>query len=200
MSPSAEQIQKLRAMTGAGIMDCKAALAASGDDLDKAIQYLREKGMATAVKKASRTAKEGLVHAYIHAGGKLGVLVEVNCETDFVARTDDFQNLVKEIAMQVAAANPLYVRRDDVPAGMIEKEKEIYRVQLKEEGKPEKVWDKIIEGKLEKFYSQVCLIDQPHIRDTSGKEKISNLLTNAVAKIGENIVVRRFARFRVGEE
>jgi elongation factor Ts len=187
-------------MTGAGIMDCKAALAASGDDLDKAIQYLREKGMATAVKKASRTAKEGLVHAYIHAGGKLGVLVEVNCETDFVARTDDFQNLVKEIAMQVAAANPLYVRRDDVPAGMIEKEKEIYRVQLKEEGKPEKVWDKIIEGKLEKFYSQVCLIDQPHIRDTSGKEKISNLLTNAVAKIGENIVVRRFARFRVGEE
>lgn len=187
-------------MTGAGIMDCKAALAASNDDLDKAVQYLREKGIATAVKKSVRTAKEGLVYAYIHAGGKLGVLVEVNCETDFVARTDDFQNLVKEIAMQIAAANPLYVRREEVAAGVLDKEKEIYRAQLKEEGKPEKVWDKIIEGKVEKFYSQVCLMDQPYIRDTSGKEKVSNLLTNAIAKIGENIVIRRFARFRVGEE
>jgi elongation factor Ts len=187
-------------MTGAGIMDCKAALAASGDDMDKAIQYLREKGMTSAVKKATRTAKEGLVYSYIHAGGKLGVLVEVNCETDFVARTEDFQNLVKEIAMQVAAANPLYVRREDVPTEMIEKEKEIYRAQLKEENKPEKVWPKIVDGKLEKFYSQVCLLDQPYIRDTSGKEKIKDLVTNAVAKIGENLVVRRFARFRVGEE
>lgn len=200
MSPTAESIQKLRAMTGAGIMDCKAALAASGDDMDKAIQYLREKGMTSAVKKATRTAKEGLVYSYIHAGGKLGVLVEVNCETDFVARTEDFQNLVKEIAMQVAAANPLYVRREDVPTEMIEKEKEIYRAQLKEENKPEKVWPKIVDGKLEKFYSQVCLLDQPYIRDTSGKEKIKDLVTNAVAKIGENLVVRRFARFRVGEE
>jgi elongation factor Ts len=187
-------------MTGAGMMDCKKALAESNGDLDKAVQYLREKGIATAVKKADRAAKQGLVSSYIHAGGKLGVLVEVNCETDFVARTDDFVSLVKEIAMQVAAANPLYVRREDVPQELIDKEKEIYRAQLKEENKPEKVWDKIIEGKLEKFYSQVCLIDQPYIRDTSGKEKVKDLVTNAVAKIGENIVVRRFARFRVGEE
>jgi elongation factor Ts len=200
MSPSADLIQKLRQMTGCGIMDCKAALCESADDLDKAVQYLREKGMATAVKRASRAAKEGLVYSYIHAGGKLGVLVEVNCETDFVARTEDFQNLVKEIAMQVAAANPLYVRREDVTTEVVDKEKEIYRAQLKEEGKPEKVWDKIIEGKLEKFFSQVCLLDQPYIRDTSGKEKIKDLMTTAVAKIGENLVIRRFARFRVGEE
>jgi elongation factor Ts len=187
-------------MTGAGIMDCKAALVESKDDLDKAIQYLREKGMASAVKKAIRAANQGLVQSYIHAGGKLGVLVEVNCETDFVARTDDFQALVKEIAMQVAAANPLYVKREEVSQELIDKEKEIYKVQLKEEGKPEKVWDKIIEGKLDKFFSQVCLLDQPYIRDTSGKEKIKDVVTAAVAKIGENIVVKRFARFRIGEE
>lgn len=196
---SADLIQKLRSMTGAGILDCKAALAASNDDIDKAVQFLREKGIASAVKKAERTAKQGLVTSYIHAGGKLGVLVEVNCETDFVARTEDFQNLVKEIAMQVAAANPLYVQRTDIPQEVIEKEREIYQAQLKEEGKPENVWPKIIDGKLEKFYTQVCLLDQPYIRDSSGKEKIKNLVTNAIAKIGENIVVRRFARFLVGE-
>lgn len=200
MSPSSELISKLRSMTGAGIMDCKEALTKSDDDLDKAVQHLREKGMATAVKKAERTAKQGLVTSYIHAGGKLGVLIEVNCETDFVARTDDFVTLTKELAMQVAAANPLYLKKEDVPVELIDKEKEIYKVQLKEEGKPEKVWDKIIEGKLEKFYTQVCLIEQPYIRDSSGKEKVKDLLTNAIAKIGENIVVRRFARFRVGEE
>jgi len=200
MSPKPEQISKLRSMTGAGIMDCKAALVESKDDMDKAIQYLREKGMASAVKKAERAAKQGLVASYIHAGGKLGVLVEVNCETDFVARTEDFQGLVKELSMQVAAANPLYVKREDVPQDLIDKEKEIYKVQLKEEGKPEKVWDKIIEGKLEKFFSQICLLDQPYIRDTSGKEKIKDIVTAAVAKIGENIVVRRFSRFRIGEE
>lgn len=200
MSPKPEQISKLRSMTGAGIMDCKAALQQSNDDLDKAIQYLREKGMASAVKKAERAANQGLITSYIHAGGKLGVLVEVNCETDFVARTEDFQNLVKEVAMQVAAANPLYVKREDVPQEVVDKEKEIYKVQLKEEGKPEKVWDKILEGKLDKFYSQVCLLDQPYIRDTSGKEKIKDIVTAAVAKIGENIVVRRFSRFRIGEE
>ena len=200
MSPTPELISKLRSMTGAGIMDCKAALVESKDDLEKAIQYLREKGIASAVKKAERAATQGLVASYIHAGGKLGVLIEVNCETDFVARTEDFQNLVKELAMQVAAANPLYVKREDVAIEVIDKEKEIYKAQLKEEGKPEKVWDKIIEGKLEKFFSQVCLIDQPYIRDTSGKEKIKDVVTAAVAKIGENIVVKRFARFRVGEE
>lgn len=200
MNFSAEDISKLRAMTGAGIMDCKAALTEGKGDIDKAVQYLREKGIATAVKKAERSAKQGLVYSYIHAGGKLGVLVEVNCETDFVARTEDFQNLVKEIAMQVAAANPLYVKREEVPQDLIEKEKEIYKVQLKDEGKPERVWDKILEGKLEKFYSQVCLLNQPYMRDTTGKETVQTLVTNAVAKIGENIVVRRFARFRVGEE
>jgi elongation factor Ts len=200
MSPSAEQIQKLRAMTGCGIMDCKKALTESKDDVDKAVQYLREKGIASAVKKAERTAKEGLVASYIHAGGKLGVLIEVNCETDFVARNEDFQNLVKELAMQVAAANPLYLKREDIPLEVIDKEKEIYRAQLKEEKKPDNVIDKIVTGKLEKFYTQVCLLDQPYIRDTSGKEKVKDLITNAVAKIGENNVVRRFARFRVGEE
>jgi elongation factor Ts len=200
MSPTPELITKLRSMTGAGIMDCKAALVESKGELEKAIQYLREKGIASAVKKAERAATQGLVASYIHAGGKLGVLIEVNCETDFVARTEDFQALVKEISMQVAAANPLYVKREDVPIEVIDKEKEIYKVQLKEEGKPEKVWDKILEGKLEKFFSQVCLLDQPYIRDTSGKEKVKGILTAAIAKTGENIVVRRFSRFRVGEE
>lgn len=187
-------------MTGAGILDCKAALESSKEDMDKAVQFLREKGIASAVKRAERTAKQGAVTSYIHAGGLLGVLVEVNCETDFVARTDDFQGLVKAIAMQVAAANPLYVQRGDIPQEVIDKEREIYSAQLKEEGKPEQVWPKIIEGKLEKYYSQVCLLDQPHIRDASGKEKIKDLVTATIAKTGENIVVRRFARFRVGEE
>jgi len=200
MSPTSEQIQKLRAMTGAGMMDCKNALVDAKDDIDKAVQILREKGIATAVKKAVRTANQGLVASYIHAGGKLGVLVEVNCETDFVARTEDFQTLVKELSMQIAAANPLYVKREDIPAEVIEKEKEIYRAQLAQEGKPEKVMEKIVEGKLEKFYSQVCLIEQPYIRDTSGKEKVKDILNAAIAKTGENMVVRRFVRFRVGEE
>ncbi|MBN1622638.1 MAG: translation elongation factor Ts [Endomicrobiales bacterium] len=200
MSPTTELIQKLRSMTGAGMMDCKKALVESSDDIDKAVQLLREKGIATAVKKAARTAKEGLISSYIHAGGKLGVLLELNCETDFVARTDDFKNLCKELSMQIAAANPLYIKREDIPEEVIEKEKEIYKKQLKDEGKPDKVIDKIVVGKLEKFYTQVCLLDQPYIRDTSGKEKIKDLLTNSIAKIGENILIRRFARFRVGEE
>ncbi len=161
MSPTPELISKLRSMTGAGILDCKAALVEAKDDLDKAIQYLREKGIASAVKKAERPATQGLVASYIHAGGKLGVLIEVNCETDFVARTEDFQNLVKELSMQVAAANPLYVKREDVAIEVIDKEKEIYKAQLKEEGKPEKVWDKIMEGKLDKFYSQVAFLTSP---------------------------------------
>ena len=149
---STELITKLREMTGAGIMDCRNALKENGDDIDKACQWLREKGMASAVKRAGRSAKQGLVNSYIHGNGTLGVLVEVNCETDFVAKTEDFQNLVKEIAMQVAVVSPLYVTREQVPESIIESEKNIYKAQLKEEGKPEKVWDKIIEGKIEKFY------------------------------------------------
>jgi elongation factor Ts len=200
MSPSTENIQKLREMTGTGMMDCKKALVECGDDIEKAVTYLREKGIATAVKKAERKTSQGLVGSYIHAGGKLGVLIEVNCETDFVARTDEFQTLVKELSMQVAAANPLYVRKEDVPEEMLEKEKEIYKVQLKEEKKPDNVIEKIVVGKLEKFYTQVCLLEQPYIRDSSGKEKVRDLLNTAIAKTGENIVVRRFSRFRVGEE
>lgn len=196
---STELIAKLREMTGAGMMDCRNALKESNNDIDKACQWLREKGMASAVKRAGRSAKQGLVYSYIHGNGTLGVLVEVNCETDFVAKTEDFQNLAKEVAMQIAAVAPTYVTREEVPSSIIDAEKEIYKVQLKEEGKPEKVWDKIIEGKIEKFYQQICLYDQLYMRDTSGKETIKDLVTNAIAKIGENIVIRRFARFKLGE-
>ncbi|OEG71150.1 elongation factor Ts [Candidatus Endomicrobiellum trichonymphae] len=197
---STELVARLREMTSAGIMDCRNALKESGNDVDKACQWLREKGIASAVKKAGRSAKQGLVQSYIHGSGTLGVLIEVNCETDFVAKTGDFQNLVKEVAMQVAAAAPNYVSREQVPAGILETEKKIYKAQLKEEGKPEKVYDKIIEGKIEKFYSQVCLYDQVYIRDASGKETIKDLVANAIAKTGENIVIKRFARFKLGEE
>ncbi|MCL2145429.1 MAG: translation elongation factor Ts [Endomicrobia bacterium] len=197
---STELITKLREMTGAGIMDCRNALKENTNDLDKACQWLREKGMASAVKRAGRSAKQGLVNSYIHGAGTLGVLVEVNCETDFVAKTEDFQNLVKEIAMQVAAVSPVYVTREQVPESILESEKAVYKAQLKEEGKPEKVWDKIIEGKVEKFYQQVCLMEQIYMRDTSGKETIKDLVTAAIAKTGENIVVKRFARFKLGEE
>ncbi|MDR3092404.1 MAG: translation elongation factor Ts [Endomicrobium sp.] len=197
---STELIIKLREMTGAGIMDCRNALKESNDDVDKACQWLREKGIASAVKRAGRLAKQGLVYSYIHGNGTLGVLIEVNCETDFVAKTEDFQNLVKEIAMQVAAAAPTYISREQIPASVLDAEKEIYKAQLKEEGKPEKIYDKIIEGKIEKFYTQVCLYDQIYIRDISGKETIKDLVTNAIAKIGENIIIKRFARFKLGEE
>ncbi|MDR1721295.1 MAG: translation elongation factor Ts [Endomicrobium sp.] len=200
MSTWTELITKIREMTGAGIMDCKNALKESNNDVDKACRWLREKGVAAAVKKAGRTAKQGLVYSYIHGNGTLGVLVEINCETDFVAKTADFQNLVKEIAMQIAAASPSYISRDKVPVSIIESEKEIYRAQLEKESKPKNVWDKIIEGKIEKFYSQMCLYDQIYIRDSSGKERVKDLITNAVAKIGENILVKRFARFKLGEE
>lgn len=197
---STELITKLREMTGAGIMDCRNALKESNNDINKACQWLREKGMASAVKKAGRSVKQGLVYSYIHGNGTLGVLVEVNCETDFVAKTEEFKNLVKEIAMQIAAAAPAYISREQIPLSVIEAEREIYKAQLKEEGKPEKVWDKIIAGKLEKFYSQICLYDQIYIRDTASKETIKDLVTNAIAKIGENIVIKRFARFKIGEE
>jgi len=197
---STELITKLREMTGAGISDCNRALKETGADLEKAGQWLREKGIASAVKRAGRSAKQGLVHSYIHGNGTLGVLVEVNCETDFVAKTDDYKELVKEIAMQIAAVSPLYVTREQVPQSALDAEKEIYKSQLKEEGKPEKVWDKIVEGKIEKYYSQVCLYDQSYMRDTTGKTTIKDLVNEKIGKIGENIVIKRFARFKLGEE
>jgi len=197
---SIELITKLREMTGAGMSDCNKALKEVANDIDKACQWLREKGMASAVKRAGRSAKQGLIHSYIHGNGTLGVLVEVNCETDFVAKTDDFKELAKEIAMQIAAVSPIYVSREQVPQSALDAEKEIYKAQLKEEGKPEKIWDKIIEGKIDKYYAQVCLYDQPYMRDTAGKQTIKDLVNEKIGKIGENIVIKRFARFKLGEE
>jgi len=197
MASSAEMVRELRDRTGAGVMDCKAALEASAGDVQGAIEHLRKKGLADAAKKAHRDARDGVVASYIHAGGKIGVLVEVNCETDFVARTDDFQQLVKDVAMQVAAANPLYVAREHVPGNMVEKEREIYREQMADQKKPAQVLDKIIEGKLGSFYSQFVLLEQPSIRDSN--VSISQLIALASAKTGENIQVNRFVRFRVGD-
>jgi elongation factor Ts len=199
MAASAEQVKELRERTGAGVMDCKAALDASKGDMQGAIEHLRKKGLADAAKKAHREAKDGVVTSYIHPGAKIGVLVEVNCETDFVARTEDFQQLVKDIAMQVAAANPSYVSREDVPGAVVEKEREIYRTQMADQKKPAQVIDKIIEGKLEKFYAESCLLEQPFIRDSSGKTRLRDMVDQASAKMGERIVVKRFARFQVGE-
>ncbi|MDH4226181.1 MAG: translation elongation factor Ts [Deltaproteobacteria bacterium] len=197
MEISAVKVKELREMTGAGMMDCKKALSQTGGDFEKAIVFLREKGLAQAQKKAGRSAKEGLVTSYIHAGGKVGVLVEVNCETDFVAKNEDFIALTRDIAMQVAAMSPLYVRREEVPADIIAKEKEIYKVQAKESGKPEKVIEKMVEGKLDKYYKETCLVEQVFVKDND--KTIGDLVTAAIAKIGENIQVRRFARFKVGE-
>jgi elongation factor Ts len=199
MASSAEQVKELRERTGAGVMDCKAALEASQGDLSGAIEYLRKKGLADAAKKSHREARDGVVASYIHSGSKIGVLVEVNCETDFVARTEDFQQLVKDVAMQVAAANPSYVSREEVPGAVVEKEREIYRQQMADQKKPPQVIDKIIEGKLEKFYAESCLLEQPFIRDASGKTRLKDLVDQATAKMGERIVVKRFARFQVGE-
>jgi elongation factor Ts len=199
MASSAEQVKELRERTGAGVMDCKAALEASKGDMQGAIEHLRKKGLADAAKKAHREAKDGVVASYIHPGSKIGVLVEVNCETDFVARTDDFQQLVKDLAMQVAAANPSYVSREDVPGAVVEKEREIYRQQMADQKKPAPVLDKIVEGKLEKFYAESCLMEQPFIRDASGKTRLKDMVDQATAKMGERIVVKRFARFQVGE-
>ena len=198
MTITTAQIKELRERTGAGIMDCKKALEKAQGNLEKAIDELRKKGLAKAKKRAGRTAKEGLVHAYIHAGGKIGVLVEVNCETDFVARTEAFQNFVKEIAMQIAATNPLVVNKEALSSEIIEREKEIYRQQALSSGKPEKIIDRIVEGKLQKFFEEACLIEQPYIRDPS--IKIKDLLNELVAKTGEKIVVRRFVRFQLGEK
>ena len=193
---TADMVRDLRERTGAGMMDCKKALTESGGDLAKAEEYLRKKGISSAAKKAGRVAAEGLVGSYIH-NGKIGVLVEVNCETDFVARNEAFQALVKDVAMHVAASNPLYVRREEIPTEVLEKEREIERALLKEQKKPDQIVEKILEGKVAKFYERVCLLDQPWFRED--KKKVSDVLTEAVARIGENITVRRFARFVVGE-
>ncbi len=197
MAATAALVKELRDKTGAGMMDCKAALDESGGDMEKAIEILRKKGLAQAAKRAGRIAKDGIIGHYIHMGGKVGVLVEVNCESDFVARTEDFTSLVKDVAMHVAAAAPKWVRREDVPAADIDKERGIYRAQMEKENKPANVIDKIIEGKLGSFYSQFVLLEQPFIRDD--KVTISQLVAQASAKTGENIQVSRFVRFRVGE-
>ena len=195
MDITATMVKKLRDQTGAGMMECKAALAEAKGDLEEANTLLRKRGLAQAAKKAGRSTSEGVIGHYIHMGGKIGVLVEVNCESDFVARTDDFQLLVKEIAMHIAAANPTYVRREDVSADVLQKERDIYREQVKD--KPAQVVDKIVEGKLESFYEQFCLMDQFSIRDP--KTRIRDLVQAAIAKLGENISVSRFIRMKVGE-
>ena len=199
MASGAEMVRELRDRTGAGVMDCKAALDAAKGDMQGAVEFLRKKGLADAAKKAHREARDGVVASYIHPGGKIGVLVEVNCETDFVARTDDFQQLVKDLAMQVAAANPSYVAREQVPAAVVEAEREIYRAQMADQNKPPQVLDKILEGKLEKFYAEQCLLEQPFIKDSTGKTKVKDLVDQATSKMGERVVVKRLARFQVGE-
>jgi elongation factor Ts len=190
-------VRELRDKTGAGFMDCKRALAESGSDLEKAVVYLRERGLAAAAKKAGRVASEGAIGSYVHAGGKIGVLVEVNCETDFVARTPQFQTLVKDLAMQVAAANPRYLRREEVPGDAVEAERHIYRAQVAGSGKPATVIDKIVDGKLEKFFADTCLWEQAFIKEP--QRTVGQLVTDAIAQLGENIIVRRFARFQLGE-
>lgn len=195
---SATAVRDLRERTGAGMMDCKKALAEVNGDLERAIVYLREKGLAAAAKRAGRTAADGLVEAYIHAGGKIGVLIEVNCETDFVARTDDFRALVRDLAMQVAAANPRYVSREEVPAEVVEQERSIFAAQAASSGKPAAVIEKMVTGKIEKFYAEVCLLEQGYIKDAD--MPVSRLVSDATTKMGENIVVRRFSRFQLGEQ
>jgi elongation factor Ts len=197
MAISAQMVKELREKTGAGMMDCKNALVEATGDMEQAIVILRKKGLASAQKKAARIAAEGMIGHYIHAGGKLGVLVEVNCETDFAARSDDFHALVKDIAMHIAAQNPLYVRREDVPGEVLEKEREIYKDQARASGKPANIVDKIAEGKLESYYEMACLYDQKFVKDPN--ITVKDLMNNAIGKIGENIQVRRFARFKTGE-
>jgi elongation factor Ts len=197
MEVNATLVRELREKTGAGIMDCKRALAETGGDLDSAVGYLRQKGLAAAAKKTDRVAADGAVGAYVHPGGKIGVLVEINCETDFVARTTEFQALLKDIAMQIAAANPRYLRREDVSSDEIEREREIYRRQGIESGKPENVVEKIIEGKMERFFSEVCLLEQAFIKDPD--HKVADIVNDVVARLKEKIEVRRFVRYHLGE-
>ena len=194
---NAALVKQLRDATGAGMMECKAALVEAKGNLDDATTILRKRGLAHATKKAGRSTNEGMIGSYIHMGGRIGVLVEVNCESDFVARTDDFQNLAREIAMHIAAANPQYVRREDVPDDVLERERAVYRGQMEGQNKPAAVIDKIVEGKLNSFYEQVCLLDQPSIRDP--KLTIGQVVQAAIAKMGENIAIPRFVRFKVGE-
>jgi elongation factor Ts len=195
---NAKAVAELREKTGAGMMDCKEALTGANGDMEKAIEALRKKGLATAQKKAVRTAASGLVYAYIHMEGTVGSMVEVNCETDFVARTDDFKGLCKDVAMQICAMNPLYVKREDIPAELIEKEKQIYKEEAAKTGKPEKIIEGIVKGKLEKFCKDVCLLEQLFIKDD--KQTVKDVVSAKIAKIGENIVIKRFSRFKVGEK
>jgi len=197
MAGSSQLVKELREKTGAGILDCQKALAENSDNIEKAIDYLRQKGLAAAQKKAGRETNQGLVHAYIHMGGKIGVLIEVNCETDFVARNEEFKTFVNDLALQVAEAKPSYVKREDVPGSIIDKERTIYEAQAREMGKPPAAWPKIIEGKLEKFYQESCLIEQAFIKDPA--VTIKDLLSQKIAKIGENINIRRFTRYQLGE-
>ena len=198
MEITSTMVKELRTKTGAGMMDCKEALAAVDGDFEKAIDFLRKKGLSAATKRSSKAAKDGTIASYIHMGGKIGVMVEVNCETDFVAKTDDFQTMARDIAMHIAASNPLYVRPDEIAEDILEREKEIYRSQLREEKKPEKIWDKIIEGKLKKYYEDVCLVEQKFVKNQD--ITVGTLISNMIAKTGENIIIRRFARFQLGEE
>jgi elongation factor Ts len=197
MAVTAKMVQELRAQTGAGIMDCKKALTESEGDIEKAIEALRKRGLASAAKKAGRITSEGMVASYIHGGGRLGVLVEVNCETDFVARTEQFQQLVKDISMHIAAANPLCVKREDVSEDVIQKEREIYAAQFENSGKPAQVIEKIVDGKMEKYFSDVCLLEQPFVKDQD--KTVQQLVTETIAQLGENINIRRFVRFVLGE-
>ena len=197
MNITAGDIKELREQTGAGMMDCKKALTEAAGDFDKALDILRQKGLAMAAKKASREASEGLIGSYIHMG-KIGVLVEINCETDFVAKTDEYKELVKDVAMHIAAANPSYARREDVPSEVIEREKTIYAAQV--ENNPPQIVEKIVTGKLEKFYTDTCLMNQIFVKDPEGRKKISDLVTEKIAKLGENIVIKRFIRFQLGEK
>lgn len=198
MDITSGMVKQLRDKTGAGMMNCKEALVAGDGDFEKAIDYLRTKGMAAATKRSSKAAKEGMIASYIHMGGRIGVLVELNCETDFVAKTDDFRNLAKDLAMHVAAANPLYVSSEEIPTDALEREKEIYRTQASQEGKPEKIWEKIIEGKLKKYYEDVCFLEQKFVKNTD--ITVSTMIQEMIAKTGENIILRRFVRYQLGEE
>ncbi|GAB6271460.1 MAG TPA: elongation factor Ts [Syntrophaceae bacterium] len=198
MEITSTMVKELRTKTGAGMMDCKEALAAVDGDFEKAIDFLRKKGLSAATKRSSKAAKDGTIASYIHMGGRIGVMVEINCETDFVAKTADFQTMARDIAMHIAASNPLYVRPDEIDADALNREKEIYRSQLREEKKPEKIWDKIIEGKLKKYYEDVCLVEQKFVKNQD--ITVGTLISNMIAKTGENIVLRRFARFQLGEE
>jgi len=194
---SVNMVKELREKTGAGMMDCKKALSEAGGNFEKAVDYLRQKGLSIAAKRAGKIASEGSIGSYIHAGGKIGVMVEVNCETDFVAKTDDFRAFAKDMAMHIAASSPLYIRRESVPPEEVEREREIYRAQAREAGKPEKIVERIVDGQIEKFYGEVCLLEQPFIKDTG--LAVQALLNGLISKLGEKIEIRRFVRFQVGE-